>query len=107
MNDVDLKKISWLMMGIFIGLCLLHYFSQRPLWLDEGFVYQSLTTYSYEQIFGPLKTQQAFPRVHLSLIKFVSENAHYHLWAVRLCSLIAMITAFFVLGANLPTIDQR
>lgn len=87
--------MQFLLAAIFVALCLLHYFSLRPLWLDERFVFESLTTYSFSQIFGPLKTQQAFPRVYLAVIKIFSENFQYHLLAVRLCSLIAALTAFF------------
>ncbi len=94
LDHATFRKLKWILTGLFIGLCLLHYFSQRPLWLDEGFVYESLTTYSSEQIFGPLKTQQAFPRVYLVFIKVISENFHYHLLALRLCALVAMMIAF-------------
>ncbi len=93
-SDSLSKKIQIFFMGMFVLLCGAHLFSQRPLWLDEQFVFASLTTYSYEQIFGPLKTQQAFPRLYLSVIKFISEPFQYHLVAVRLLSFIAMLTAF-------------
>jgi len=81
---------------LFVLICLLHYFSQRPLWLDEGFIYQNLTEYSDSQLLGPLKHAQAFPRGHLFLSKYTSVAFDYHVLALRFLPLIFMITAFFL-----------
>ena len=85
----------WSSVG-FIFLNLLHYFSLRPLWLDEQYVFASVHDYNYLQIFGPLKTQQAFPRVYLVIVKFLSQAFDYHLLALRFFSLVSMLAAFFV-----------
>jgi len=81
---------------IFVGLCLLHYFSQRPLWLDENYIVENITQYSYRDIFGPLKTQQAFPRVYLTLIKAFSSLFDFHVYSLRFLPLICMLVAFFL-----------
>lgn len=81
---------------LYVFFAFLHYFSQRPLWLDEQFVFASVESYNYGQIFGPLKTQQAFPRVYLALVKALSMPFDYHLLALRFLSLVFMLAAFFV-----------
>ena len=55
---VFLKRVAAV---VFSALCLLHYFSQRPLWLDEGFVLNNLQGLSFLEIFGPLRNAQGFP----------------------------------------------
>jgi hypothetical protein len=79
---------------VFVFLCLLHYFSLRPLWLDELYVFDSIKTYNFAQIFGPLKTQQAFPRVYLSFIKLISQPFDNHVLALRFLPLLCMVGAF-------------
>ena len=96
MNPDLLKRITILMSIIFIGLSLLHYFSQRPLWFDEQPLGESLQTYTYPQIFGPLIREQAFPRVYLFLIKVISAPFDFSLLAVRFLPLAAMLAAFFI-----------
>jgi hypothetical protein len=85
---------------LFLFITLLHYFTHRPLWLDEQFVFDSIQSYNYAQIFGPLKTQQAFPRVYLIIVKAVADFFHHDLLALRFFSLVAMMTAFYVWQKN-------
>lgn len=77
----------------FIFFCLLHYFSQRPLWLDENFILDNIKS---NHIFGPLEHTQAFPRFYLFLIKSFSSLFNYHILSLRFFSLGAMLGAFFV-----------
>ncbi|MFH1772623.1 MAG: hypothetical protein ABH872_07400 [Candidatus Omnitrophota bacterium] len=88
---LSISCITW-----FIGLCLLHYFSQRPLWLDENFVLGNIKSLNYAEIFGPLKDNQAFPRAYLLLVKLVSRPFNYNSLSLRLLPLIFMVLAFFV-----------
>lgn len=94
MNDAYLKKGTWMLMGLFTGLCLLHYFSQRPLWLDENLILENISSSSYLQLFAPLKNSQAFPRIYLILVKFLAEVFNDHVLALRLLPLVFMTAAY-------------
>ncbi len=80
----------------FIFLCLLHYFSLRPLWLDENLVFKNLQELSFLEILGPLRYTQTFPRVYLIIINFVAQGFDYNLLALRFLPLLSMLLAFFV-----------
>ena len=84
------------LLGIFVMLCFLHFFSGRPTWLDENYVLASLTEFDYKKIFGVLRYEQAYPRIHLSVIKFISEPFNFHVYGLRIISLLSMIGAYFV-----------
>ncbi|MBP9853735.1 MAG: hypothetical protein KBD53_02575 [Candidatus Omnitrophica bacterium] len=90
------KTAHRIFMGGFIFLCLLHLFSQRPLWLDENFVYQNIIQSTSVQLFGPLDTSQAFPRVHLCMVKWFSFLFDNHVVALRFFSFVFMTAAFLV-----------
>ena len=83
---------------IFIGLCFLHYFSSRPLWLDEDFILKNIQTLDYQKLKGPLQHSQAFPRTYLIAIKAVANNFDYSPLSLRFFPLLAMIIAFFIWG---------
>jgi len=80
----------------FIALCVLHLFSQRPLWLDEDFVYQNIIHLNYAELFGPLKPAQSFPRVYLCIVKWIGSLFANNVAALRFLSFVFMITAFLV-----------
>lgn len=82
--------------GWFIFLSLLHYFSLRPLWLDEDLVLKNLRELAPSGILGPLGYCQVFPRVYLIIINFVARAFDYNLLALRLLPLASMLLAFFV-----------
>ena len=82
--------------SIFVSLCLLHYFSQRPLWNDEQAVFASIPALSYHDLFGPLLGGQVFPRAQLVLIKWLGSFFNDHLLALRFFSLLFMLSAFLV-----------
>lgn len=81
---------------IFVCLSVLHYFSQRPLWLDEDFVYQNIVNLDYGQLFGPLKPTQSFPRVHLAIVKWIGSHFSNHDLSLRFLSLVFMVASYFV-----------
>ncbi len=81
---------------VFAAMCLLHYFSLRPLWLDEQFILNNIQDYNYVQVFGPLKNLQAFPRVYLVVVKAFSQAFDYHLLSLRFFSLVFMLGAFVI-----------
>ncbi len=83
--------ISW-----FIFLCLLHYFSQRPLWLDENFILENIKSLNLGETLGPLKNCQAFPRIYLIVIKYLSQKFNYNTLSLRFFALISMLSAFFI-----------
>ncbi|MDD5518133.1 MAG: hypothetical protein WC937_00245 [Candidatus Omnitrophota bacterium] len=80
----------------FVFLCLLHYFSLRPLWLDEELVFKNLQELSSLKLLGPLGYTQMFPRLYLIIINFFARGFDYNLLALRLPSLLCMFLAFFV-----------
>jgi len=88
---IFISCISW-----FVFLCLLHYFSLRPLWLDENLVFKNLQELNTLEILGPLGYTQMFPRIYLIVINFVAQGFNYNLLALRFFPLLSMLLAFFV-----------
>jgi len=82
--------------AIFFFSCFLHYFSLRPLWLDENYVLDNILNLTPWELFGPLTPNQTFPRVHLIIIQFLSSFFDYHVLALRGISLVAMLSAFCI-----------
>lgn len=80
----------------FIFLCLVHYLSLRPLWLDENLILESIKNIKTIQIFGPLDNCQYFPRVYLMLIKELSQRFNYHVLSLRFLPLVVMISGFLI-----------
>lgn len=80
----------------FIFLCFLHYFSARPLWLDENYIFENIKTSLPIQLLGPLKNSQAFPRIYLIIIKNFSRIFDYSVLSLRFIPLLCMLSAFFV-----------
>ncbi len=92
-------SLRWIDIGswtLFLALALLHYFSARPLWMDELFLLDNIQRFSYSGLLGLLDHSQAFPRVYLMLIKAVSQPFGYPVPVLRLFPLVAMILAFWV-----------
>lgn len=90
------KSLSLLFISWFIFLCFLHYLSQRPLWLDENYIFSSMKALSPLKIFGPLSRAQTFPRLYLFLIKISSNIFSFNVLALRFFPLVSMLFAFFV-----------
>lgn len=90
------KILAFVCVFLFIVLCLLHYFSQRPLWGDEQFILNNLESLSGFEIFGPLKDSQAFPRVYLRGVQFLSKLFNYSVLSLRFLPLLCSIVAFFI-----------
>ena len=93
-NKIVVGEISC--SGAFLFLCLLHFFSQRPLWLDEVSILKNIQELNYQQLFGPLNYAQAFPRVYLVVIKLVSGFFNYHVLALRIFPLISMLLGYAI-----------
>ena len=94
-----MKKYNFLLISCtvwFIFLCFLHYFSARPLWLDENFIFGSIKNFTPAQILGPLKSSQAFPRIYLIIIKIFSQGFGYSVFSLRFFPLVSMLCAFFI-----------
>ena len=74
-----------------------HYFNQRPLWIDEVAVFDSIEHMSAKELFtGPLKSAQVFPRVYLVIIQKISKCFDFHLLSLRFLPFVCMILAFMV-----------
>ncbi|MDD5488986.1 MAG: hypothetical protein PHH49_08540 [Candidatus Omnitrophica bacterium] len=80
---------------IFVFLCLFHYASGRPFWLDENFILEKIQMAGPSGLFGPLGSQ-AFPRVYLVLVQQAGYLAGFNVFALRALPLVAMLAAFFV-----------
>lgn len=78
----------------FLFLCLLHYFSNRPLWLDENFILGNIQQLNVPQLFGILKNSQIFPRFYLVLVKLFSQCFSYNALSLRFFPLLFMILGF-------------
>jgi hypothetical protein len=74
----------------------LHYFSRRPLWLDENFILENIRSLKVPEILGPLSNSQAFPRIYLIVISKFAAQFGYDPLALRLFPLLSMFLAFFV-----------
>lgn len=92
----NLKNIRLVIACVFVALCLVHLGSQRPLWLDENFVLRNIEALSFQELFGPLKPAQSFPRVYLVLVKWIGAFYNNHVVALRVLSFLFMVGAFFV-----------
>ncbi|MBF0384990.1 MAG: hypothetical protein HQL27_03875 [Candidatus Omnitrophica bacterium] len=94
------KTINCLIFAItvwYLGLCVLHYFYQRPLWNDEQAVFSSLLWLKPSDFFtGELVNGQNFPRLHLFIVQKIARAFDFSLLSVRFLSFVFMLTAFFV-----------
>lgn len=81
---------------IFVFFCLFHFFTQRPLWLDEQAVYDSVKDYKLLQIFSPLRNAQVYPRGQLFFIKLIHDYVSSSVLVLRVWSLIAMLGSFLL-----------
>ncbi|HLD83206.1 MAG TPA: hypothetical protein VI976_04580 [Candidatus Omnitrophota bacterium] len=86
-----IAAIAW-----FLFLSLLHYFSQRPLWLDERLVFNNIRELSIQRLFGPLEYYQIFPRVYLAGIKIFSQYFNFSMLSLRFLPLVFMVLSFFI-----------
>ena len=90
------NRLEVLLSSLFFFACILHYFSRRPLWLDEISLFDNIKNLNYSELFGPLRHAQAFPRVYLAVIKAVAGIFDYHVLALRFFSLVSMLAAYIV-----------
>jgi len=91
-----MRKLPLICICLFVLLCTLHLSSQRPLWLDEDFVYQNLLKSEYSELFSVLEPAQSFPRVYLITIQALAIHFNYHVLALRFLPFVFMIAAFFL-----------
>ncbi|MCB9757147.1 MAG: hypothetical protein H6753_01830 [Candidatus Omnitrophica bacterium] len=81
----------------YLSVCVRHFLSQRPLWLDESMVFESVQNFAPTDFFTQrLAAGQIFPKLYLFLIQRVAQPFELNLLSVRLLSFVAMISAFAV-----------
>ena len=81
----------------YVTVCVLHYLSQRPLWLDENMVFESVKTFAPGEFFSrKLAYDQIFSKLYLFVIQRIAEPFSLSLLSVRFMSFFAMLTAFVV-----------
>jgi hypothetical protein len=90
----NIKRAEYFCTSLFFFLCLLHYFSQRPLWGDENFVLENIKNIT--NIFGPVRNVQTFPRVYLSMFKALGSVFDYSVLSLRFLSLLSMSFAYII-----------
>ncbi|MGB2601648.1 MAG: hypothetical protein WBD12_06575 [Candidatus Omnitrophota bacterium] len=79
----------------FVFLCVLHYVSGRPLWLDERSILENIKLLQPHELFGPLRHSQAFPHLYLFAVQSVSRVFDYSVYSLRVIPFVLMICAFF------------
>lgn len=108
LNSQQYQILQYALTFIFLLFCGLHYFSARPLWLDENIVLKSLTDFSYGRLFGVLAYEQIFPRIPMVILKYIGSLVEFHPYAVRSLSFLSMLGAFFVwMKIYLRQIDNK
>ena len=74
----------------------------KGFWLDEWFVLYNIKFKSYVDLFGNLFAMQQFPRVYLSIIKYIAETFNYNYFALRFfpfsIQLVNMFLVYFVIS---------
>jgi len=92
---ISYSRITFILVLLYIFLCISHYFAQRPLWNDEMAVKLSVVGLKPAALFNQrLLNDQVFPRVYLFIVQTVSKTFDYHLLSLRFCSFVAMLGAF-------------
>jgi len=92
LNSVIIVLIAW-----YIILCLTHFLTQRPLWNDEQCVFNSIKSFSAQQMFGQkLLNIQVFPRLYLFAIQNLSRLFDFHLLSLRFLPLVFMLAAYIL-----------
>lgn len=81
---------------IFLLFTFMHYFSGRPLWLDENFIYENLVNKTSIDLCGPLVNCQAFPRIYLILVKIISDPFNLSVYALRFLPLLFHVLAMMI-----------
>ena len=83
-------KIKYLGFGVIlliifsIGSQIYSIINQKGFWLDEWFILYNLKFKSYPELFNNLFYSQQFPRVYLSMVKFITELFNYNYFAIRI-----------------------
>ena len=81
----------------YVAMCLLHYFSQRPLWNDEQCVFLSIEYFSPVDMYTKtLLALQVFPRTYLFVIQQFAKLFDLHLLSLRFPSFVCMMLAFWI-----------
>ncbi len=81
----------------YLGVCVIHYFGQRPLWNDEQAVFSSIQIFQPSEFFTqPLRMVQVFPHLYLYVIQAFSKCFDYSLLSLRFFSFIFMMGAFTI-----------
>jgi len=81
----------------YVMVCVCHYLGQRPLWLDENMVFESVKTFAPGEFFTrKLAYDQIFPKLYLFFIQRIAEPFSLHILSVRFMSFFAMMTAFAI-----------
>jgi hypothetical protein len=95
-----MKTMRLVLTGLVGWYCVLitaHYFGQRPLWIDEQCVLNSIIQLKPAALFSrPLLNYQEFPRFYLWGIQQFARPFNCHLLALRFFPFLAMLAAFFV-----------
>lgn len=94
-------------MVLYVFLCLLHYFSGRPFWLDENFIFSNVRELKPHELFGQLRYGQGFPRFYLFFIQQIGSVSNFNMYALRLLPLICMLASFFVWFRIIMQFEKR
>jgi hypothetical protein len=94
-EDAPYKYFIAVGMVFFVLLCVVHFASGRPLWLDERSILENITMLQPHELLGPLRHSQAFPHLYLFAVQSVSKVFDYNVYSLRVIPFVLMICAFF------------
>ena len=83
------ERLTWLLVGLGIGLRLIHYAYNRSLWTDEAALAGQIVTRSFGEVLGPLDDPvQVAPFGFLIALKLLAEVLGSHELVLRLFPLL-------------------
>jgi hypothetical protein len=76
----------------------------KGFWLDEWFILYNIKFRSYSGLFNTLFYSQQFPRIYLSIVKFIAEIFNYNYFAIRVLPFLFQIVNIFLVYFSISKI---
>lgn len=106
MTETTTKSKSTVIKYLNYGVILLIVFSissqlyslinLKGFWLDEWFILYNIKFHSYSGLFNNLFYSQQFPRVYLSIVKFIAEVFNYNYFSIRVFPFLFQVVNIFL-----------
>jgi hypothetical protein len=85
-----------LLIFLSIGSQVYSLINLKGFWLDEWFILYNIKFHSYSGLFNNLFYSQQFPRVYLSIVKFIAEIFNYNYFAIRVLPFLFQVINVFL-----------